>query len=94
MKRRAKKPPETFVCGHCGADVVVGSKACRECGSDADTGWQSQEEIDYRSVEIPDHYGDDPNALPPSHTPRWVVVTALLLVVLLVAYAARAFALV
>jgi hypothetical protein len=61
--------------------------ACRRrIGSstaDADTGWQSQEEIDYRSVEIPDGYGDDTHALPPSRTPRWVVVTALLLVVLL-----------
>ena len=91
MKRREKKPLETFVCGHCGADVLVGSKSCRECGSDADTGWQSAEEVDYQSVEIPDVYGDDAHALPPSRTPRWVVVTALLLVVLLLGYACRLF---
>jgi len=91
VKRRANKPAETFVCGHCGADVLASSKSCRECGSDADTGWQSAEEVDYQSVEIPDVYGDDAHALPPSRTPRWVVVTALLLVVLLLGYACRLF---
>lgn len=89
MKRREKKPAETFVCGHCGADVLVGAKSCRECGSDADTGWQSAEEVDYQSVEIPDVYGDDPHALPPARTPRWVVVTALLLVVLMAGFATQ-----
>jgi hypothetical protein len=37
MARRRK--PETFECPHCGADVRVGAAACRECGSDAETGW-------------------------------------------------------
>lgn len=92
-QRRAKKPPETFVCPHCGADVVVGAKVCRECGSDADTGWQSQEEIDYQSVDLPQGYRRDDEhqsmALPETRTPRWVVVTALLLAVLLLGYASR-----
>ena len=88
---RAKrtKPPERFPCPHCGADVLVGAKVCRECGSDADTGWQSQEEIDYQSLDLPQGYRRDEEhtstALPPGRTPRWVVVTALLLVLVLVA---------
>ncbi|MEC7726130.1 MAG: hypothetical protein VYD05_11485, partial [Planctomycetota bacterium] len=34
-------------------------KVCRECGSDASTGWKSSDEIDYQSIEIPDGYGPD-----------------------------------
>lgn len=28
-----------FACPHCGEPVAKGSPACRECGSDAQTGW-------------------------------------------------------
>ena len=48
---------ETFECPNCGADVPVGKKGCRECGSDASTGWMDSEEIDYQSIDIPDGYG-------------------------------------
>ena len=54
-----KKRRETFECPNCGADVYVNAKVCRECGSDASTGWKSSEEIDYQSIEIPDGYGPD-----------------------------------
>ena len=78
---------ETFECPHCGADVVVGKSVCRECGSDAGTGWQSQEEIDYQGVSIPDGYGPD-DGLPAdaSATPRWVAVVALVLVAAMVVW--------
>ena len=46
----------TFECPHCGAPVPAGRLACPECGSDAGTGWQSSEEIDYQSVELPDDH--------------------------------------
>ncbi|MFK7743028.1 MAG: hypothetical protein AB8H80_22130 [Planctomycetota bacterium] len=58
MKGRAR---ETFPCPHCGAEVVVGKSVCRSCGSDDFTGWQSSEEIDYQSIDIPDGLG--PNDL-------------------------------
>lgn len=48
---------KTFECPNCGADVPVGKKGCRECGSDASTGWMESEEIDYQSIDIPDGYG-------------------------------------
>jgi hypothetical protein len=48
---------KTFECPNCGADVPVGKKGCRECGSDASTGWMDSEEIDYQSIDIPDGYG-------------------------------------
>jgi hypothetical protein len=50
---------KTFECPNCGADVPVGKKGCRECGSDASTGWMDSEEIDYQSVDIPDGYGPE-----------------------------------
>ncbi|HCW44204.1 MAG TPA: hypothetical protein DGU45_02695 [Planctomycetes bacterium] len=43
-------------CPHCGAEVSEGRLACRECGSDLDTGWQDSTDIDYLSVDL----GDDP----------------------------------
>lgn len=55
-RRRATRR-ELFECPHCGADVAVGAKVCRDCGSDATTGWLDSEEVDYASVELPDGYG-------------------------------------
>jgi hypothetical protein len=37
----------------------VGAAVCRECGSDAGTGWQSSEEIDYQSLDLPTGYATD-----------------------------------
>ncbi|MBL8752077.1 MAG: hypothetical protein JNK15_02145 [Planctomycetes bacterium] len=81
-----KKTPtrEKFACQHCGADVFVGSAVCRECGSDASTGWQSAEEIDYQGLDLPDGWREPDTAseqLPPAHTPAWVRLVALLFVV-------------
>lgn len=83
---RRRRPREQFECPHCGAAVAVGSKVCRECGSDAGTGWQDSREIDYRSVEIPDGYGPDAHesGTTPERLPTWVVVTALVLAAALV----------
>lgn len=58
--RRRKRPRAqavVFECPHCGAVVRQGAAACRECGSDVRTGWQSQEEIDYQSLELPEGWG-------------------------------------
>ena len=41
-----RKKRATFECPNCGADVPVSAVVCRECGSDAETGWKSSEEID------------------------------------------------
>ena len=54
-----RKKRATFECPNCGADVPVSAVVCRECGSDAETGWKSSEEIDYQSIDIPDGYGPD-----------------------------------
>ena len=42
------------VCPVCGTEFRAGRLACPECGSDANTGWKSQEELDYTAVELPD----------------------------------------
>ena len=52
-----KRKPDTFVCPHCGADVPVGARVCRECGSDDETGWSDDAEV--WGAGIPGGYGDD-----------------------------------
>lgn len=86
MTRRRTRRRELFACPHCGADVPIGSPVCRECGSDAGTGWQDRDEIDYQSLEIPDGYGSDEHASgsTPTRPQRWVVVTALVVAAALV----------
>jgi hypothetical protein len=85
------KQKQGFPCPHCGALVPVGAVACRECGSDADTGWQSDEEVDYQSLDLPQGWSTDPDH--PSRLqgrPRssnLVVVVSLVLVVLLAYWA-------
>lgn len=88
MSPRRRPRREMFECPNCGADVALGAKACRECGSDASTGWQSAEEIDYQSLELPDGYterGDEPSGPGSGRNRRWLVVTALVLAALLAA---------
>ncbi|HKM54838.1 MAG TPA: hypothetical protein VKF17_05985 [Isosphaeraceae bacterium] len=55
MKRGRKR--DTFVCPHCGADVAANSPVCRECGSDAETGWS--EDADKWGTDIPAGYGSE-----------------------------------
>jgi hypothetical protein len=84
----ARRRREVFECPHCGADVAVGSAACRECGSDAGTGWQSDEDVDYAAVDLPTGYGHDedhPGATLTDKRPRWVAVVALLLALAMIA---------
>ncbi|HEX6813528.1 MAG TPA: zinc-ribbon domain-containing protein [Planctomycetota bacterium] len=86
MARRRQR--ETFECPNCGASVPVGAKACRECGSDAATGWQDQEEIDYQGEYIPEGYSEDPDHPGDlSAAPRrvWVALVAILTALALLA---------
>ena len=83
MSRRRKAPPRTFECPHCGAEVRAGAKACRECGSDAETGWQDEEEIAYQSLDLPTGYATDPDhpgGAVVERRPAWLVVTAIVAV--------------
>lgn len=81
---------EFFECPNCGSDVARGARACRECGSDARTGWQSGEEIDYQGVDIPDGYGGEFDAQVPSgrRMRRWGTVVVVVLLVLVLAASA------
>jgi hypothetical protein len=83
-RRRRRKVRRTFVCPNCGAEVLVGAAACRECGSDASTGWS--EDTLYDGLDLPDPgYGPEEPARPPSRVPwRAVWVLMLVLFVLLV----------
>lgn len=54
-KRRG--PRKFFTCPHCGADVPLGAAVCRECGSDAETGWSENAHV--WSADIPTGYDEE-----------------------------------
>lgn len=96
MARNKEIPRDWFVCPHCGADVLRGAKSCKECGSDAETGWAPEAkrwdaEIEsggfdydeYITREFPEH----PGKRPPWDrfvTARKLILLALIVLALLV----------
>ena len=44
-------------CPHCGAPVARGAVVCRECGSDAETGWSDEGETG--GLDRPTGYGSE-----------------------------------
>lgn len=46
----------SFPCPHCGADVPPRAPSCRECGSDAATGWS--DEAESAGVDLPEEMTD------------------------------------
>lgn len=90
--KRLKPRRELFACPHCGADVAVGSKVCRECGSEPDTGWLDDDAVQASSVDLPDGYRGDAGDGPlVDRRPRWVSITTLLLLAVIVAAIALRF---
>ncbi len=92
MRRNQRR--EIFECPHCGADVPIGSAACKECGSDTDTGWQSQEEIDYQSLDLPEGYaagqeGHPGEVFTTRRSPWFYVIAALLVLAMVIAFVLR-----
>ena len=82
---RRRPAAADFECPQCGALVKAGAAACRECGSDAGTGWQSSEEIDYQSLELPDDAVPAPaTRTERAHASRWF---ALVVIVAVAAFA-------
>lgn len=80
-----------FPCPHCGADVRAGAKVCKVCGSDAETGWQDEEEIVYQSLDIPDGWGPEPDGerrVGPGRLALWKLV-AVVVALAMVAVALR-----
>ncbi|MCI0587241.1 MAG: hypothetical protein L0323_10415 [Planctomycetes bacterium] len=45
---------ESPPCPHCGAPVPARARSCRECGSDASTGWAPEDRIGSESVDLPE----------------------------------------
>ena len=73
MARRRTKE-----CPNCGESIRETALACPECGSDAETGWASDEEIDYQSVEIPESWPEGEWQADGPTAPKWVRMTALI----------------
>lgn len=90
MPRRPRR--EKFECPHCGADVDSGAKSCRECGSDASTGWQDEDEIAATRVDLPQGYSRDEDHPADGGTgghlaerrPRWWLLVVLVLAIAIV----------
>jgi hypothetical protein len=82
MRRPAKRLSE---CPNCGAEFDARRLACPECGSDAETGWKSQEDIDYEAVELPDALEVDDGPRPRTR-PIWPIVAVVAAVLLIVAF--------
>jgi hypothetical protein len=55
----ARAPKQKIECIHCGEFFASTRKSCPHCGSDSDTGWQSDEDIQASSVPIPESYLSD-----------------------------------
>lgn len=70
MGKKKKKSRRSLVCPNCGARFPEGRLSCPECGSDAQTGWKSPEEIFYQSVELPE-WDDEPQWTPPGRK-AWI----------------------
>ena len=45
---------ESMECPHCGALVPSHRICCAGCGSDLETGWMDPEQIDYKSIDLPE----------------------------------------
>lgn len=62
-RRRPRRPqPAEETCPQCGETFPSGRAACPHCGSDAQTGWKSAEEVDYQAVDVPDAFDDEDHA--------------------------------
>lgn len=62
-------------CPHCGAPLSPRAVACRECGSDRETGWNP--DADYLSVDLPEE------PLESGRGPAWRTVAVLCVIAML-----------
>jgi hypothetical protein len=71
---------ETFECPSCGAEVRVGSRACKECGADDQTGWS--EDTMYDGLDLPDPgHGQDDVARPRRSMASLYRIAAILILI-------------
>jgi len=78
-----------FICSHCGAEVPIKNKICKNCGSDDSTGWSTEtdpfaseppESFDYDEA-FENEFGESKNK---AKFPAWVAVTAMVILFLFV----------
>jgi hypothetical protein len=95
-RRTRASAPRRVSCAHCGALIPASARACRECGSDAETGWKDGEERFLASIDLPDFDEEDYRAVvgeiegrvgAGARRPRWVIwVTWILLAALVLLF--------
>ncbi len=55
FSRKPRAPRLLRACPYCGSTIPQKALACPECGSDENTGWKSEEEIQFESLDLGDH---------------------------------------
>lgn len=59
MPKKPRRRRPLAECPNCGEPFPDGRPACPSCGSDAETGWQSGDEVEVRSLDVPDAFDDE-----------------------------------
>lgn len=67
-----------FICPHCGTNVDIDATVCSECGSDDETGWSGDTAYDGLYL-----YDDDVNTERARGSSRWVKITVLAILALI-----------
>ena len=88
---------EFFICRHCGAEVPVGARSCRRCGSDEETGWSESAGEWEENVPSSGYGGDDEfeydefvarefpdQAAPSGRRQAWRIVVAIVILAFLI----------
>lgn len=74
MGRKRRPRRDTAICGHCREEFPAGRPACPHCGSDAETGWSEDAQVDWGWAAVPEEFDEDDyqsvlRDLPGGHAP-------------------------
>jgi len=82
FSRRARRRPAPHLhrtCPYCGSPLPPKALACPECGSDENTGWKSEEDIEFEALDL----GDPPHA---GLSRTWRIVILIVALLFLLSY--------
>ncbi|MBD3421659.1 MAG: zinc-ribbon domain-containing protein [Chitinivibrionales bacterium] len=87
------KRDDTVICPHCGAEIPRNARACRQCGSDDQTGWSDNTYMDPILPDQSEYEEIYANEFEPAgRKKRFSVIyiaAAVVLILLFVAYMSR-----
>ena len=89
MRKRRKSIISNFECPHCGELVASNARACPHCGSDEQTGWSKDTDLQYESDDfdydefIANEFGERTSGGNSKRTITIAVIIALLVATIL-----------